>query len=106
MSVSYFTKSFNFRFSMNKKYIIAFVAAMMLATGCEKDLEQTNPNQQTSATFWQSQDDAIKGVNAAYQTLIIDGGYMRSTLYCSILGAMILRVIALGIKCTIQESLP
>jgi len=64
---------------MNKKYILAFVAAMMLATGCEKDLEQTNPNQQTSATFWQSQDDAIKGVNAAYQTLIIDGGYMRST---------------------------
>ena len=59
---------------------IAFFAGLMLLSGaCEKQLEQTNPNAQTSATFWQSQDDALKGVNAAYLTLAIDGGYMRST---------------------------
>jgi tetratricopeptide (TPR) repeat protein len=59
---------------------IAFCASLMLVSGaCDKELEQNNPNAQTSATFWQSQDDALKGVNAAYLTLAVDGGYMRST---------------------------
>ena len=64
---------------MKKHYILALFAGMLLTQSCQKELDQSNPNAQTSATFWQSQDDAIKGVNATYQTLIIDGGYMRST---------------------------
>ena len=59
--------------------IVFFAGLMLLSGACEKQLEQTNPNAQTSATFWQNQDDALKGVNAAYLTLAIDGGYMRST---------------------------
>jgi tetratricopeptide (TPR) repeat protein len=46
---------------------------------CTKQLEQVNPNAQTSATFWQSQADAIAGLNAAYSSLLPDGAYMRST---------------------------
>lgn len=51
----------------------------MIATGCSKKLEQVNPNRQTSATFWQSGDDASRGLNAAYASLIVDGAYMRMT---------------------------
>ena len=38
-----------------------------------------NPNSQTSSTYWQTQSDAVKGVNACYQTFLEDGGYMRFT---------------------------
>jgi len=56
------------------------LAGLMLTGGaCDKQLEQNNPNAQTSSTFWTSQDDALKGINASYLTLAIDGGYMRST---------------------------
>ncbi|SFP87779.1 Starch-binding associating with outer membrane [Pseudarcicella hirudinis] len=65
--------------TLHKKYTIALLATALLTGACEKDLQQLNPNQQTSATFWQNQEDAIKGINATYQTLTIDGGYMRST---------------------------
>ncbi|MEO6230728.1 MAG: RagB/SusD family nutrient uptake outer membrane protein [Ferruginibacter sp.] len=58
---------------------IATVSAVMLTSGCTKNLDQSNPNSQTSATFWQTKDDAIKGVNAAYGSLLIDGTYMRFT---------------------------
>lgn len=59
------------------KYSFA-IAAVILA-GCSKQLEQVNPNQQTSASYWQTADDALKGVNACYQMFIEDGGYMRFT---------------------------
>ena len=61
------------------KYIPMALVAFTLGTGCDKKLEQANPNQQTSATFWQNDGDAIKGVNAAYGSLLIDGTYMRFT---------------------------
>lgn len=63
-----------------KSLIGIFTAtAVLLSAGCTKKLDQSNPNSQTSATFWQSQDDAVKGVNAAYGSLLIDGTYMRFT---------------------------
>lgn len=34
-----------------------------------KLLDQVNPNQASTATFWQTSDDAIKGVNAAYSSM-------------------------------------
>src|SRR5687767_9401465 len=55
------------------------IAMLLLAAGCSKKLDQANPNSQTSATFWQSSDDAVKGINAAYGSLLIDGTYMRFT---------------------------
>jgi hypothetical protein len=46
---------------------------------CTKQLEQVNPNSQTSSSFWKSETDAISGINAAYSSLLPDGGYMRCT---------------------------
>lgn len=61
-----------------KKIIIA-IAVAFAVTGCDKELEQVNPNAQTSESFWQSESDAISGINAAYSTLLPDGAYMRCT---------------------------
>ncbi|GAC1372326.1 MAG: RagB/SusD family nutrient uptake outer membrane protein [Hymenobacter sp.] len=40
---------------------------LLLATGCQKDLlDKVNPNAPSTAQFWKSQDDAVKGVYACY----------------------------------------
>ena len=65
--------------TLNIKYIV-FAAVMAFGTvGCNKQLNQVNPNQQTASTFWQTSSDAVAGLNAAYGSLIIDGSYMRFT---------------------------
>ena len=65
---------------LNKSLIGIFtVSAVILTTGCSKNLEQSNPNLQTSVTFWQNKEDAVKGTNAAYGSLLTDGTYMRFT---------------------------
>ena len=61
-----------------KKLLIIAIGSFSLF-GCSKQLEQVNPNAQTSASFWKTQDDAIAGINAAYSSLLPDGGYMRCT---------------------------
>ncbi len=63
---------------VNKTVLMASLTALMIGA-CQKQLEQVNPNQQTSATFWQNANDAVKGLNAAYLSLAVDGGYMRSS---------------------------
>ncbi|KUG08561.1 hypothetical protein ASU33_10420 [Solirubrum puertoriconensis] len=51
---------------------------MLGATACDKDLlDQVNPNQPTTETFWRNSDDAIKGANAAYSGLQQLGTYRR-----------------------------
>jgi starch-binding outer membrane protein, SusD/RagB family len=55
-----------------KKYIL--LAALM---GCSDNLELLNPNVPTTDTFWQTEDQALAGVTAIYNSLIIDGTYMR-----------------------------
>ena len=62
--------------SFNVRYVIA---TLMITTlfSCDKQLDQVNPNSQTSSSFWKTQNDAIQGVNACYQMLLEDGGYMR-----------------------------
>src|SRR5687768_9895522 len=64
---------------MKRKYINYIFAGWMvvLLAGCTNQLEQVNPNQQTAETFWLNQEDAIKGLNAAYGSVIVDGTYMR-----------------------------
>jgi starch-binding outer membrane protein, SusD/RagB family len=58
--------------------IIFFTTALLALSGCSEDwLEQTNPNVQTSGTFWETEQDAVKGVNAIYQSLYYDGTFMR-----------------------------
>lgn len=63
----------------SKTLSLAVLMALLGSSACQDKLEQVNPNQQTTSTFWQSQDDALKGITAAYLSLAVDGGYMRST---------------------------
>jgi len=63
----------------NKKVIIALSATLLITTSCEDKLDQVNPNAQTSSSYWNNQEDALKGINAVYLSLAIDGSYMRST---------------------------
>lgn len=60
-------------------YMIIIATAGILTAGCGKRLEQVNPNAQTSETFWQTGNDAVQGINAAYAPLLLDGAYMRFT---------------------------
>ncbi|HEX2094247.1 MAG TPA: RagB/SusD family nutrient uptake outer membrane protein [Longimicrobiaceae bacterium] len=47
-----------------------------LLAGCA-DLDLTDPNQRTAETFWQTEQDAVQGVNAAYRGLQENGTYGR-----------------------------
>ena len=60
-----------------KKYINAslLVVLMLTISSCEDFDEMTNPNQMTVDTFWQTEGDAIKGVNAIYSVLQLHGTY-------------------------------
>ncbi|UFH53908.1 RagB/SusD family nutrient uptake outer membrane protein [Spirosoma sp. KNUC1025] len=57
---------------MNTK-TLALTAMMtggiLLSCSESKLLDQVNPNQASTATFWKTSDDAIKGVNAAYSAM-------------------------------------
>ncbi|MDJ1483794.1 RagB/SusD family nutrient uptake outer membrane protein [Cytophagaceae bacterium YF14B1] len=62
---------------MNKiKYSLLLLLVMM---GCNDRLDLTNPNSQTTGTFWQTESQAIAGCDAIYNSMIIDGSYMRMT---------------------------
>jgi tetratricopeptide (TPR) repeat protein len=62
-------------------YITIFFSLSVVMTSCvnDEDLEQADPNVETAASFWKTDDDALRGVNAAYGSLLTDGTYMRST---------------------------
>ncbi|GAO43865.1 RagB/SusD family nutrient uptake outer membrane protein [Flavihumibacter petaseus] len=57
--------------------IVLVAAGLAAGTGCAKKLEQENPNAQTAETFWRNESDAMKGVNASYGSMQVDGTYMR-----------------------------
>ncbi|MBN2699468.1 MAG: RagB/SusD family nutrient uptake outer membrane protein [Bacteroidales bacterium] len=59
------------------KYIISLSLILTLVSCGKEFLELENPNQQTTGTFWQSEEDALKAINSTYQTLTMDGLYMR-----------------------------
>jgi hypothetical protein len=60
------------------KYIPVLAGMILLITSCSEDfVDLTNPNQITTRTFWQTENDAVLGTNAMYQALIYDGTYMR-----------------------------
>lgn len=65
---------------MTKKYFyIALAAFSLMSCVKEDDLDQHDPNVNTEANFWKTDEDGLKGVTAVYQSLITDGTYMRST---------------------------
>jgi hypothetical protein len=62
-----------------KKIKILLICLSLTALGCDEDLNQENPNYQTTETFWKTGEHAVKGVDAIYNAYIIDGSYMRMT---------------------------
>lgn len=60
------------------KKIFSFAALVLFSLGCDKKLEQINPNAATTASFWKTREQAYAGVTAIYNGLLLDGTYMRS----------------------------
>ena len=52
---------------MKKLMYIIFLAFTCFAS-CEKDFDESNPNQLTVSNFWKSEEDAVRGINAVYST--------------------------------------
>src|SRR5690606_1572149 len=63
------------------KPTLVFAGFIFFLGGCvsEDDLLQVDPNVETDESFWQSDRDALLGINAVYGSLLTDGTYMRST---------------------------
>jgi len=58
---------------------LLLAGTLLFATSCEKDLlDKTNPNAPSTAQFWNTQDDAVKGVYACYSGLQQFACYYRS----------------------------
>jgi starch-binding outer membrane protein, SusD/RagB family len=55
----------------------AALAAALALAGCSNDLELTNPNARSTATFWRTAQDAVQGTNAVYAGLLPLGTYGR-----------------------------
>jgi len=62
-----------------KKITILLICLSFTAFSCNDELDQTNPNYQTTDAFWKTSVHAVKGVDAIYNSFIIDGSYMRMT---------------------------
>jgi hypothetical protein len=59
--------------------IIGFlIVSFVLTVGCDKKLDQVNPNSLTTGESWKTRDQAFQGATAIYNALINDGTYMRS----------------------------
>ena len=62
-----------------KTYYILFIFALtsILLTSCENQLDQTNPNKATEATFWQTEKDFELALTSCYTPLknALNGGY-------------------------------
>jgi hypothetical protein len=52
-------------------YLAGFFILAVVTTSCvnDEDLVQLDPNNDAVDSFWKTDDDAIKGVNAAYGSL-------------------------------------
>lgn len=58
--------------------LAGLIVCLVLFASCDDNLlEVTNPNEQTTQTFWKTEGDAVQGTNAAYVPLTFDGMYNR-----------------------------
>jgi hypothetical protein len=62
---------------MRFKNLLGGLVIAVAVAGCSNDIGVTDPNQPSSQTFWQSQADAVAGVNATYQSLLYLGTFLR-----------------------------
>lgn len=65
-------------------YATLSLSLFVLATSCvnDEDLLQTDPNLETTGSFWKTDADALKGLTATYSALVTDGAYQRSSPLC------------------------
>ena len=56
--------------------LLASLLAGAVLAGC-RDLEVTNPNEQSSETYWRTQADAERGLTATYNSLLFLGTFSR-----------------------------
>jgi len=64
--------------------IIALIAILLTNINCSDDvLDQTNPNVITPASFWKTEEDAIKGINGAYSPFQHIWYYTRFEVFAS-----------------------
>jgi starch-binding outer membrane protein, SusD/RagB family len=61
-----------------KKSIYIFSVCFLFSMGCDRKLDQLNPNELTNEGYWQTKEQAYGGVTAIYNALITDGTYQRS----------------------------
>jgi hypothetical protein len=64
------------RYKTLRAALVPLFAGLALGA-CNQDLEITNPNQPSTDSFWQTQSDAINGINATYNGLLNNGTYGR-----------------------------
>ncbi len=64
-----------------KTLFAMLLSGSLLMSSCvkEDDLFQSDPNVDTTSSFWQNEEDALLGLNSVYGSLLTDGTYMRST---------------------------
>src|SRR5436853_2798620 len=60
------------------KKLLNLLLLLLVVLGCDKKLDQVNPNALTTAGYWKTKDQAFAGTTAIYNALILDGTYMRS----------------------------
>jgi hypothetical protein len=64
-----------------QKLLLIFLVTTLYAS-CTRNFDEANPNQPTLGSFWKSQDDAIKGINAVYSTVHRGyAGYSRALYF-------------------------
>lgn len=61
----------------NIKLLILMIGIMTFSISCDNILNLTNPNQQDTSNYWQTEDDLTNGLNAAYRPLRFNGSYRR-----------------------------
>jgi starch-binding outer membrane protein, SusD/RagB family len=72
----------------NMKKILGIVFIMTLVSSCNMNFDEPNPNSPTIQSFWQTSEDAIKGVNAVYSIFHRGyAGYSRAMYFHGMLKA-------------------
>lgn len=61
-----------------KKLLYLISGTLLIVGGCDRKLDQVNPNALTTEEYWQTREQAFAGVTGIYNALINDGTYMRS----------------------------
>lgn len=64
---------------MKTKKLIIAILLLNLVVSCDDELNLSNPNSQTAGNFWLNEAQAMEGTNAMYNSLLVDGYYMRMT---------------------------